>query len=374
MKKPSFALLFFILISVLGITTLIIPTRKLSDREQRSLTQFPSASVSTLISGAFQAQSEQALSDQFFLREGFVQLQRHFQQLLGMRIINNVWIGKHQLYQNSDAADPQIIQRLTESLNSFALKNKKLQLDFLLVPTANGIIENPLFPMLYHSQRADMRQFMKQLDSLYHTLDTISVMDAKKDEYIYYKGDHHWTTYGAYTMFQAWQKERGINDMAKYERKVVNDAFYGTLSNASGIDQRDTLEIYVPKQKEIKALITYVKEQKRTASLYDEVKQYSSNPYEIFLGGNFERIDIQTTTANERNLLLIKDSYANCFIPFLLSHYHTITVIDPRFYYDTLEAIIKEEKITDILFLMNAYTLFHDSSLLSLMQEEMITK
>lgn len=63
-------------------------------------------------------------------------------------------------------------------------------------------------------------------------------------------------------------------------------------------------------------MVTYVQEQKRTATLYDESKQYSANPYELFLGGNFARIDIQTTVENDRNLLLIKDSYANCFIPF----------------------------------------------------------
>ena len=89
MKKPSFALLFFTLSACLSILTLLKPAQLFSDREQRNLNQFSDVSLSSLYDGSFQAQSEKALSDQFFLRDGFVQLQRHFQRLLGTRIINN---------------------------------------------------------------------------------------------------------------------------------------------------------------------------------------------------------------------------------------------------------------------------------------------
>ena len=170
MKKPSFALLFFTLSACLSILTLLKPAQLFSDREQRNLYQFSDVSLSSLYDGSFQAQSEKALSDQFFLRDGFVQL-------------------------------------LSEVLKAFAIKNKKLRLDFLLVPTANGVIKNSLFPMLYESQREVMHLFAQQLDPLYHTIDTLKVMDQNKDEPIFYQGDHHWTTYGAYTMFQAWQKK-----------------------------------------------------------------------------------------------------------------------------------------------------------------------
>jgi len=151
----------------------------------------------------------------------------------------------------------------------------------------------------------------------------------------------------------------------------VNDAFYGTLSNASGIEMRDQIEIYQSEKGGVQTLVTYVQEQKRTASVYDSSKQYSDNPYEIFLGGNYDRIDIKTTAETDRNLLLIKDSYANAFLPFLLPHYHTVIMIDPRYYYDTLQELIDHEGISDVLFLMNAATLFSDASLRNLMHEEM---
>lgn len=369
MKKLSYTILFFMIIVVFGIATLIMPKQTISEREQRTLNQFPKLLPQALASGLYQEQSEKALSDQFFLRNGFVQTQRKLLRLFGIRMINNVWITEDQLYQNSAGADSKMIAELSEVLNDFALKHKQLRFDFLLIPTANGIIKNSLFPSLYDTQRKDIHTLSEQLAEPYHTLDTLSVMDQHKDAYIYYKGDHHWTTLGAYTMFEAWQKQRGLNDKIEYEAISVNDAFYGTLANASGMDIKDRIEIYQPKQSDIKAMVTYVQEQKRTATIYDQTKQYGSNPYEIFLGGNFERIDIKTTAENERSLLLVKDSYANCFLPFLLAHYHKIIMIDPRFYYDALDEVIKEEQISDVMFLLNAYTLFHDSSLLNLMKQ-----
>jgi hypothetical protein len=62
-------------------------------------------------------------------------------------------------------------------------------------------------------------------------------------------------------------------------------------------------------------------------------------------------------------LLVIKDSYANAFIPFLAPFYSEITVIDPRYYYDSIDALIADAQITDVLYLFNANTFFRDTTL-----------
>ncbi len=374
MKKPSYALLFFITLVVLGSAIFIKPQKKISEREQRSLNQLPAVTLQALSEGTLQEKAEKALADQFVLRDGFIKLQRYVLTSLGMRNLNQVWIGNNQLYQDSASIDKSSMKKLSEALNAFAMKNKQLRFDFLLIPTASGVLENAVISSLYQEQRSNIRSFQKQLDAAYHTFDTLTIMDRYKEDYIYYRGDHHWTTLGAYSMFREWQKQRGLKDHISYEPITVNNAFYGTLANGSGIDISDSIEIYKPEEDRVKTIVTYVQEQKRTTSVYDNTKQYCSNPYEIFLGGNFERIDILTTAENERSLLLLKDSYANCFIPFLLPHYHKIIVIDPRYYYDLLQPIIQEEKISDVMFLMNADTMLHDTSLTSLMQEELQTK
>lgn len=40
--------------------------------------------------------------------------------------------------------------------------------------------------------------------------------------------------------------------------------------------------------------------------------------YEVFLGGDYDKIDIRTTADSTDRLLLVKDSFADCMIPFLI--------------------------------------------------------
>ncbi|MEG0469487.1 MAG: hypothetical protein RR562_06215, partial [Longicatena sp.] len=88
-----------------------------------------------------------------------------------------------------------------------------------------------------------------------------------------------------------------------------------------------------------------------------------------FLSGNQPLIDISTTVENQRHLLLIKDSYANSFLSYLLPYYNQITIVDPRYYYEDLSQLIKDRSISDILFLYNANTFFSDTSLQSLLKD-----
>ena len=83
----------------------------------------------------------------------------------------------------------------------------------------------------------------------------------------------------------------------------------------------------------------------------------------MFFGGNYSRLDVTTTADTERALLIFKDSYANCMVQFLYPYFDHITIIDPRYYYDNIDLVIKSEGITDVLFLYNADTFLGDTSL-----------
>ena len=61
--------------------------------------------------------------------------------------------------------------------------------------------------------------------------------------------------------------------------------------------------------------------------------------------------------------MVIKDSYANAFLQFLLPYYESIYVIDPRYCYDDINSIIETENITDILFLYNVNTFTEDRNI-----------
>ena len=87
------------------------------------------------------------------------------------------------------------------------------------------------------------------------------------------------------------------------------------------------------------------------------------NKYSVFLGGNSSLIDIRTTSTSEKKILLIKDSFANCFIPFLTEYYSEIVVVDPRYYSGTIHDVMDTYPVDDILFLYSGATFLNDNNI-----------
>ena len=79
------------------------------------------------------------------------------------------------------------------------------------------------------------------------------------------------------------------------------------------------------------------------SSFYDFSALAGSDQYAFFFGGNEPLITVQTDAATDDTLLVFKDSYANCFLPFLADSYKKITVVDPRYYSDTLDALFLQD-------------------------------
>ena len=98
-------------------------------------------------------------------------------------------------------------------------------------------------------------------------------------------------------------------------------------------------------------------------SIYDYSKEGLRDKYALFFGGNHAQIKISTPTETDNTLLVLKDSYANSFIPFLAQHYRKIIMIDPRYYFGDLEQLMQVENVQEILYLYNANTFFTDTSL-----------
>ena len=81
------------------------------------------------------------------------------------------------------------------------------------------------------------------------------------------------------------------------------------------------------------------------------------------MGGNHGLLKIETTADTDKHLLLIKDSYANALIPFLIPYYRTITVVDPRYYFDDVQLRIDMDMINEVMYVYNANTFMIDTSL-----------
>ena len=109
--------------------------------------------------------------------------------------------------------------------------------------------------------------------------------------------------------------------------------------------------------------VTYVEEQRVTTTVFDQSKLNGKSKYEVFFGGNYPEVVIESSSANDKVLMVVKDSYANSLIPLLIPHYKKIIIIDPRYYNGNIQDIIDTESVTDMLWLYNANTFLNDTSI-----------
>ena len=156
-----------------------------------------------------------------------------------------------------------------------------------------------------------------------------------------------------------------------FEAYTVHARFQGTMMSSSGFysGTKDTIDLYLPKEPET-ILVTNKEAQTTTTTIYSEEGLLGNDPYEVFLGGNYGLLNIQTSSQSGRKLLLLKDSYANAMIGFLTPYFSEIDIVDPRYYSSDLDMQIAVNQYTDLLILYNLQSFAKDSSLALVLGEE----
>lgn len=363
----------FLLFMVLAICfNIFLPDKEYSESENRMLAQFPEFSLANLASGKYMTDMEDYVTDQFFFRDQWINLKVLEDMALGKRESNGVYIGKQgylmQIPENN--IDMDSVENNLNGIREFAQRHKDVNTVMTLVPNAAYILEQ-LTPANapVRDQSQDIALVEDSVGDVLNFIDLTDTMSSHRDEPIYYKTDHHWTTLGARYAFETLYSSLGIVPAQDYTVYPVSHTFSGTLSSRSGYDRsKDTIDIYVPQDAETECVVNYVEEGEKTASMYVSSALDQKDQYEVFFGGNHSRIDITTPVDENKNLLIFKDSYANCFIPFLQPYFRSIIVVDPRYYYDDVDRLVTDNSITDILFLYNVDTFMTDTSLADVLE------
>ena len=357
------AALFVVFFLVMEIVT---PDRGFSANENRNLAERPKLTAEDFKSGGFFKGLSSRFSDQFFLRDAFVSLNAAEEYLFGKRESHGVYIGKdHYLFADTETPDPDKIRALTDALGNFAGKYQDRSVRMMIVPCAAAIMPEKLpgnAPV--RDQLQDISDFVSSLPDNVTYVDASYVLTEHKSEPLYYRTDHHWTSLGAKTVFEGTASMLGIaSPVSEYDHLLLSTRFLGTLASQSGhYGTRDSIDLYIPKP----AVLYYISIPDGDvvrSSLYDRAKLAEKDQYQVFLGGNHPVVEIRTAAGTGKNLLLFKDSYANSFVQYLIPYYDKIVMIDPRYYYENPDTVIRSNGITDILFLYSANTLFTDNSL-----------
>lgn len=370
-KGMAVSLLAIIIIIVAA--NLIKKDDEMSERENRMLAQRPEVTMADISDGKFMKDYEAYVSDQFIFRDFWVSAKAKMDLLLGKNNSNGIYKGKSgYLIEDAKTPDEEHMAKNIEAINKLA-DSGKVNVFTMIVPNAVCVMDNklPAFAPV-RDQAADLKTFGSRLSANVKQIDLVTAFKGKRDtEQLYYRNDHHWTTNAAYLAFQKAAGTLGIDgNKVSYDRYTVSSEFTGTLAATSGYgaSQKDTIEIFTPNNSDVEYVVEYVDKMEKKASVYDSAMLDNNDKYAVFFGGNYPMIKIKTTNREGRNLLVVKDSYANCFVPFLIPHYKEITMIDPRYYYEDANKEIADSGIQDVLFLYNANTFFEDNSLSSIFE------
>ena len=368
-QEKLVGIIFILTLFLFLIINVIVPDREKSVQENRMLATKPKFRLSRLISGDYDEKFEAYMDDQFVGRDMWRKLKVTVDRIGGSRLENGVYIGTNgQLLEQIEVADENHLAANIKAIKSFSESQSKIPVRMMLVPDAANVLNHSLPSLAKPEDQTQMFSMVrKDLGDSVEWIDVSTELNKHKTEKIYYKTDHHWTTLGAFYAFQAAAPSLGIDgDLSgKYVSYTVSDSFNGMLASKSGVNlgEKEQIDIYVPTEEDTDLIVDYVDEGKRSTSLYDSSKLKEKDQYTVFLGGNSSLLDIRTVSTSTKRLLLVKDSFANSFIPFLTPYYREIVVVDPRYYSGTINDLMDSYRISEVLFLYSGNTFFKDNNI-----------
>lgn len=368
-QEQLVGIIFILILFLFLIINIIVPNKEKSVQENRMLATKPKFRLSSLISGDYDEKFEAYMDDQFVGRDMWRKLKVTVDRICGSRLENGVYIGRNgQLLEQIEVADENHLASNIKAIKSFSESQKKIPVRMMLVPDAANVLNHSLPALAKPEDQTQMFSMVrKDLGDSVEWIDVSTELNKHKTEKIYYKTDHHWTTLGAFYAFQAAAPSLGIEgDLSgKYVSHAVSNSFNGMLASKSGVNlgEKEQIDIYVPTEEDTDLIVDYVDEGKRSTSLYDSSKLKEKDQYTVFLGGNSSLLDIRTVSTSTKRLLLVKDSFANSFIPFLTPYYREIVVVDPRYYSGTINDLMDSYRISEVLFLYSGNTFFKDNNI-----------
>ena len=363
MRNKILSSVFCLLLAAGVLCGLFLPDKYYSESEKRTLTQKSAISISNFPSGEMGTVLEKYLADQFPLRDGWITLKTLTERLSGKTEISGVYFGKDgYLIDAFVSYDPaQFSANLAALVRlSEALKAENVPMQVLLVPTAAEILSDKLPAYAPNLDQKALLDYAKA-----QGLDTVNVFDIlseHKDEYIYYKTDHHFTSLGAYYCYAAWMEAQGKTalPLSAWQSQELCNNFRGTTYNKVNdpFAPFDTITAYY---KTLTHTVSYNGGNYVTDSIYERKYLSGKDQYATFLNSN------QATTVvsggGEGKTLILKDSYANCFAQFVVDDYAETHLIDLRFFRGSVTDYIQENGITQVLVLYNLPNFAADTSL-----------
>lgn len=197
-------------------------------------------------------------------------------------------------------------------------------------------------------------------DSNIKTVSIFDTLKAHANEYLYFRTDHHWTQLGAYYGYVEFCKARGFEPVAldQFDRADYTGylgSFYTATNSAALAANPDTVEAYIPRA-DVNLSFTQTDGQTvESWPLIADGEQYdTTSKYIAYCAGDQPYEEIVNNDMTEGpSIVVVKESFGNCFLPFLVNHYKNVYVVDYRSYNGTVTDLVNSTGATDVLLLNN---------------------
>lgn len=361
----------FLVIMLLGffISGVLLPDKTYSSSENRQLQAFPKLSLKRIMNGKFQKKYETYLSDQFPARDGWIMVRTEAELLMGKRESNGIYFGKDgyllEKYTEEDFDSIQLKENRRALVKFVKKAQKKYRVKVMLVPSKTKVLSDYLPPFAVNYDEQEFYEDIKERLPEGVLVFVEDELSGHKDEEIYYHTDHHWTTLGAWYGYRAYRRACGtesvpglISPDKKKDFEVISSDFLGTSQSKVNMPVKpDKIEIYRPKRD---MQVDYNMGEKTENTFYDESFISEKDKYSVFFGGNQAVLEITGGVENGETLLIIKDSFANCMIPFLAEDYERVVVADLRQLNVEKNVLTDMFEPTEVLVLYNTVQFMQD--------------
>lgn len=358
------------LLALLAIGQVFTAGRGFSDMENRYLKTRPQASWEDIRSGAYMDQMEAYLADHVPGRDEWVKLKNTTVYLSGRRQIGSVVFAEGGRLIQVQAALPEQYQPFTQLEKNVGLLSdwmealpEEIPVHFLLIPNASWIYREQMpEETLTYDPEAACRAVTEGLPGRVQVTVPYEELRAHRDEAIYFRSDHHWTMRGAAYGYMALAEALGIDgaDPFRYETVTLGHDFKGSVYSQApifGYAGEDFEVIQTP------GLDASWRTETASGQVFMKEKLAEKDMYAAFFGGNYglTRIVNEKAQTSEK-LLILKDSYANILLPFLIEDYGEIVMVDLRYFRGSVTDLLQEEAIDRVICVYNLDFLCTDPS------------
>lgn len=383
--------------------------------EKRTLTEFPSITWSSFWDGSFFKAVDTWYADTYPLREGLISgsqsLENHYglrsDQIVGEALVADDIPDPDAAGEEVQAAEPEEVlpdgtvteigemqgqiyitnncgyglyyftqspaDKFAATMNQiYANVKDKVNLYVMICPISAGVMldQAVLDDMGCSSEKDAIDYIYGKMDPGIHTVSAFDNLKKHNAEYIYFHTDHHWTALGAYYAYQAFCQEKGIeaHNIADYETMEF-PGFLGTFCSSSNNSPAlqsnpDTVVAYIPKGTNAMTM-HYTNGSVVDWLIVNDVSGYAkSELYATFVGGDrpFSYAHNPAITDGSA-VMVIKDSYGNAFIPWLVDHYEYIYWVDARYTSNTISQMVRDYNVQDVIYEVQIYNSSTDNML-----------